>query len=105
MDHTFTKVKTYLDENLNLAIDIGKPIVLEEFGLSRDYENYDPTSPVEIKDQYYDFMFSYVLESINAGSNLVGTNFWAWGGEGRPQHPGAWWEFGDDLIGDPPQEL
>jgi mannan endo-1,4-beta-mannosidase len=36
---------------------------------------------------------------------VAGTNFWAWNGEGRAQHPtpGSRWATGL-YVGDPPQE-
>ena len=37
----------------------------------------------------------------DAGSPLVGTNFWTWGGEGRAQHPDHVWRPGDSFLGDP----
>lgn len=104
MEKTQKKVIEYLDANVKIARELGKPIVLEEFGLSRDKGDYDPFSDVSIKNEYYQFVFSYVVDSIENGDNLVGTNFWAWAGEGKPVSPGGWWKAGDPFIGDPPHE-
>ena len=60
-----------------------KPIVLEEFGLPRDHESYDPASPTTARDEYYRRMFDQVAESCRAGRALLGANFWAWAGAGR----------------------
>ncbi len=38
-------------------------------------------------------------------SPLVGSNFWAWGGFGRPSKPKSIWEKDDEFIGDPPHEF
>jgi mannan endo-1,4-beta-mannosidase len=38
---------------VKIARELGKPIVLEEFGLSRDKGDYDPFSDVSIKNEYY----------------------------------------------------
>jgi len=78
--------------------------VLEEFGLSRDNGDYDPNAAILNKNHYFEFIFRYVFTSIQNQDNLVGTNFWAWAGEGRPPRPGGVWQAGDPFIGDPPHE-
>jgi mannan endo-1,4-beta-mannosidase len=76
-----------------------KPLVLEEFGLARDYmplhNIYDPGSPTTYRDRFYREMFGQVFASMAAGGPAAGDNFWAWAGEARPGF--AW-------IGDPPHE-
>lgn len=104
LEYTKGKALAYLDENVQIARTLKKPIVLEEFGLSRDLGIYDPSSATTNKDHYYDFIFRYVSSKIQNGDNLVGVNFWAWAGEGRPPRPGQEWTKGDPFIGDPPHE-
>ena len=77
-----------------------KPLVLEEFGLPRDYENYSPTSPVTARDEYYRRMFAQVAESCRAGRALQAANFWAWAGEGRAGSADSAGKY----LGDPPCE-
>lgn len=81
------------------AISLGKPLVLEEFGLARDWEplhdNFNPRSPTTCKDLFYTAMYRQVMASMAAGGAAAGDNFWAWAGEARP---GAAW------VGDPPHE-
>jgi mannan endo-1,4-beta-mannosidase len=76
-----------------------KPLVLEEFGLARDFmplQNiFDPGSPTTYRDRFYKEMFDHVYASMSAGGPAAGDNFWAWAGEARPGY--AW-------IGDPPHE-
>jgi mannan endo-1,4-beta-mannosidase len=78
-----------------------KPLVLEEFGLPRDYESYTFDSPTSARDEYYRRMFAQVVESCRAGRALQAANFWAWAGEGRatavPNSAGR-------FLGDPPCE-
>jgi mannan endo-1,4-beta-mannosidase len=78
---------------------MGKPLVLEEFGLARDYEPlhniYDPGSPTTYRDRFYREMYDQVYRSMSAGGPAAGDNFWAWAGPARPGY--AW-------IGDPPHE-
>ncbi len=78
---------------------LGKPLVLEEFGLARDWatkkNNLDPASATTNKDLYYAALFKLVEASIGAGGPACGDNFWAWAGEARP---------GMSWVGDPPHE-
>jgi mannan endo-1,4-beta-mannosidase len=81
------------------AASLGKPLVLEEFGLARDSQPlqdiYNPNSPTTYRDQFYTAMFQQVLTAIGLGEPVAGANFWAWAGAARPGYP---W------IGDPPHE-
>ncbi|MGA2488792.1 MAG: hypothetical protein ABSF99_01200 [Anaerolineales bacterium] len=81
------------------AASLGKPLVLEEFGLARDWEPlhniYNPNSSTTYRDRFYSAMFQQVTSAISLGEPLAGANFWAWAGTARPGY--AW-------IGDPPHE-
>jgi len=78
---------------------LNKPLVLEEFGLARDWEPvhdiYDPQSSTTYRDRFYKAIFAEVYDLITKGGPMAGDNFWAWGGASRP---------GDDWLGDPPHE-
>jgi mannan endo-1,4-beta-mannosidase len=104
-----TKPDTYANgENLYIkyfqthaveAVSLGKPLVLEDFGLARDWEPlhdiYNPNSSTILRDRFYTAMFGQVSSAIALGEPLAGANFWAWSGAARPGYP---W------IGDPPHE-
>jgi mannan endo-1,4-beta-mannosidase len=78
------RAKDHVEKHTVIATDtLHKPLVLEEFGLPRDHEKYEPGSPITARDEYYDRMFNQVVDSCKAGRALQGANFWAWGGEGR----------------------
>ena len=78
------KAHDHVEMHTKIATDIlKKPLVLEEFGLPRDHENYAPGSPTTARDEYYRRMFDQIAESCQAGRALQAANFWAWGGEGR----------------------
>jgi mannan endo-1,4-beta-mannosidase len=94
----------YIDKHLAVARRLGKPMVIEEFGLPRDLQRFDPGSPATLRGQYYELLFRTLKESIAAGTSLAGCNFWAVGGEGRPVHGQAMWKKGDTWLGDPPME-
>ncbi len=94
----------YIDLQIHLARELGKPITMEEFGLPRDNEAYDPGTPTTARDDYFRKILGLVADSAASGAPIAGTNFWGWGGEGRPQHPDHKWQTGDPFVGDPPQE-
>jgi mannan endo-1,4-beta-mannosidase len=78
------RAQDHVKKHTVLATDtLHKPLVLEEFGLPRDHENYSPDSPVTARDDYFSRMFNQVAESCRTGRALQGANFWTWGGEGR----------------------
>ena len=98
------KANSYIDEHVKIAQKLNKPIVLEEFGISRDENSYESNSPVQIRDEYYKMIFEKIYSLSKTIPQVAGVNFWAWGGEGRPKLPMSIWKLGDDLIGDPPHE-
>jgi mannan endo-1,4-beta-mannosidase len=89
----------YLNTHNTDSASLGKPLVMEEFGLARDgwasTGKYDPATPVTNRDKYYQSLFSKVESLMAAQGAIAGDNFWAWGGEARP--PSKW-------TGDPPHE-
>ena len=96
------RARNHVEMHTKIATDVlRKPLVLEEFGLPRDHENYSPGSPTTARDEYYRRMFDQVAESCRAGRALQAANFWAWAGEGRAasekNSAGA-------FLGDPPCE-
>jgi mannan endo-1,4-beta-mannosidase len=78
---------------------LDKPLVLEEFGLARDYESvndiFNSNSATTHRDLFYTAMFDAVYNSAVTGGSAAGFNFWAWAGHARP---------GDPWVGDPPHE-
>jgi len=99
MPRILASTKSYIDKHLAVARRLGKPMVIEEFGLPRDRQLFDPSAPAGLRLQYYDLLFRTVK-----ASDLAGCNFWAFGGEGRPISGQAMWKTGDDWLGDPPME-
>ena len=96
------KARDHVEQHNQIATDIlKKPLVLEEFGLPRDHENYSPDSPTTARDEYYRRMFAQVAESCRAGRALSAANFWAWAGEGRADAPK---NSAGSFLGDPPCE-
>ena len=125
------KARTYVLEHARMAAALGKPLILEEFGLARDGEGFVPAAAVGAaaaadgcRREFYAALFALVLASHRGGSGggggggdgnggdsggapaaeISGVSFWAWAGEGRPRTPGGFWKLGDALLGDPPHE-
>jgi mannan endo-1,4-beta-mannosidase len=92
------RARAHVEEHTVLATTLHKPLVLEEFGLPRDHERYEPGTPTPARDDYFGRMFAQVAESCQAGRALQGANFWAWGGEGRAGGP---MNAAAGLMGDP----
>ena len=89
----------YFQAHAREAAAMGKPLVLEEFGLARDWaplhDNFNPASMTTFKDLFYAALYRQVIDSIAAGGPAAGDNFWAWAGRARP---------GMSWVGDPPHE-
>ncbi len=98
------KALDYLATHVRLARRLQKPLVVEEFGLGRDTGSFVPGSPTTARDRYFTTLLGVIYDSARTGSPLAGSNFWAWGGEGRTQNADAMWKKGDSFVGDPPQE-
>ena len=102
LPNVFLKSNEYLQTNLRIAENIEKPLVIEEFGYSRDNNLYSPEARTTSRDAFYNFIFQHVRDSREQGGLIAGCNFWAWAGEGRAT--ATTWAPGDDLLGDPPHE-
>jgi mannan endo-1,4-beta-mannosidase len=99
------RCRDYVARHIAMARQLNKPLVIEEFGLARDARAFAPGSATADKDRFYQTIYDLTLADMKAGGPLAGTNFWAWNGEGRAQHPDAWFAPGDKaFVGDPPQE-
>lgn len=100
LQNAIDKTNSYIAEGLTSSHKLGKPLVIEEFGLPRDDRGFSPTSTTAFRDKYYSEVFFYVGRMGGA----VGANFWAFGGTARPIANQPFWKRGDELMGDPPME-
>jgi mannan endo-1,4-beta-mannosidase len=103
-DSAWTKMQDYLNWHIEMANKMGKPMVLEEFGINRDGGALRPDSATLYRDKFYTLVFGLVGRRAAAGDAIAGTNFWAWGGAGRTRNADFMWKPGDTFAGDPPQE-
>lgn len=93
-----SNTREYVKKHYELMKQMGKPVVLEEFGYPRDNFSFTPGTPTSGRDAYYRYVFSL----INDSGMIAGCNFWGWGGLAKPTHVN--WQNGDDYTCDPAQE-
>jgi len=103
-EDAWKKMQDYLDWHIDAANQLGKPIVLEEFGINRDDGSFDPAATTVYRDRFYQRIFELLAARAAAGDAIAGSNFWAWGGAGRTKNADFMWKAGDSFVGDPPQE-
>ena len=91
--------RDYFRRHEAVARDLRKPLVLEEFGLARDWhplqDCHDPRSSTTLRDRFLTTMYGCVLESATSDGPAAGSNIWVWSGASRP---------GESRVGDPPHE-
>ena len=98
---TMKRTRDYLNAHVEIATELGKPLVLEEFGLPRDGHDYRPQGSTEYRDAY----FAEVFEMLFEQPILKGINVWSWGGfSGETAIPGDTWTPGTPFTGDNPVE-
>ena len=95
----------YIARHAALAERLGKPLAIEEFGFPRDEGSFDPAAATTYKDRFYKIIYDAVEASARSGGPIAGSNFWAWGGEGRARHGDFVFRQDDTTyLGDPPHE-
>lgn len=95
----------YLAAHERIAREMGKPLVIEEFGFPRDAGAYDPSTSTHWRDRYYRLIHDAVEASWETGGQIAGSAFWAWNGEARAKHTDARYRDADrSYLGDPPHE-
>lgn len=103
-DNVMEKAVSYIREHVTAAEKLGKPMVIEEFGLPRDGLSFDPASPTTFRDRYYGKILSFIGGGPGGSGTIAGANFWAFGGTARPIKGQTFWKTGNDYMGDPPME-
>jgi mannan endo-1,4-beta-mannosidase len=104
MANALDKTAEYIQAHEHAARGIGKPLVIEEFGLPRDSLSFAPAASTVLRDRYYDLVFGQLRRSADSGAVIAGANFWAFSGQARPVAGQTFWKAGDDYLGDPPME-
>lgn len=104
IERALDKADVYMDRHIEIAEKLNKPIVMEEFGLNRDNNNFDRSGPTKNRDLFYKKVFEKVEEHAKENGKLAGNNFWSWGGFAVPAEGRNWYIRGDEYMGDPPCE-
>lgn len=98
------KSMAYIDLHIDIANDLNKPTVIEEFGLDRDLNSFSVDSTTVYRDKFFTSVFARLTDRAAKGDAIAGYNVWAWGGMARTTRDDYMWQRGDDFFGDPPQE-
>jgi mannan endo-1,4-beta-mannosidase len=104
IDRSIDSTRVHLGRHIEVANRLNKPLVLEEFGLPRDFHGYSASEAATAREKYYDYAFGRVVENFKTGGALAGANFWAFSGYGRAIPGQLFWKIGDSYMGDPPCE-
>ncbi len=104
MDSILNLTGKYIDDHLAEAKALNKPLVIEEFGLTRDGNSFDQKSSTNGRDVFYNFILMRWRDVKDNNGYLAGINFWAYGGIASPIKNQTFWKNGDDYMGDPPME-
>ncbi|QQR88965.1 MAG: cellulase family glycosylhydrolase [Myxococcales bacterium] len=95
----------YITQHIDGAKKLGKPIVLEEFGIARDFGSFDPQSPALLRSAYYSTVLDAIYKAAFRHPHVGGSNFWAWGGQiSLENNYGEPWQPEQNLSADPPHE-
>lgn len=92
------KTTDYISRHVALCQQIGKPLVIEEFGYPRDGFQFSRNATTRSRDGF----IQHILNAVTSNAVIAGCNFWAWGGKAKAKH--EMWKPHDPLMGDPPQE-
>ena len=94
----------YINEHVEVAEKLNKPLVLSEFGFPREKESLALDASVENRNVFYEALFLKLKNSFEEKGVLSGANFWGFAGFAETDGVRGKWEVGDDFSADPPQE-
>lgn len=98
------KANAYMNEHIEIAKKLQKPIVMSEFGFPREKESLSLDASVENRNTFYNAIFNRIVESKKEQGILAGLNFWGFAGFAKTNAESGKWVHGDDFSADPPQE-
>jgi len=105
IQHSIEKANEYVNLHIEMALKLGKPITLEEFGMERDSCNAFQGSAVTARDTFLRAMFDKAYRNAKEGGPMAGTNVWAWGGYGKPHPVNEVIDNAKAYVGDPLEEM
>lgn len=94
---TVANATAYINRHVEIAKQLNKSLVIEEFGLPRDQQSFSISSTTNSRNSFYDLIFGAMAQH----PEIAGANFWAFGGIARPIPGQVFWKDGDEFMGDP----
>ena len=104
MDTIENMTSDYIDYHKQLALELNKPLVIEEFGLPRDGHSFSIEAKTKGRDTYFKSILKKWSDDKKSDGVIAGINFWAYGGLAKPVPGQLFWKKGDDYMGDPTME-
>ncbi|KAG2181191.1 hypothetical protein INT43_008773 [Umbelopsis isabellina] len=104
LEKTKLAVTEFMQKVTAWSQELGKPHIMEEFGMARDAhlgEKYSEKTSTTRRDGYFSTIFK-VAEQLGAEGKISGTAIWAWGGQATASAQAN--QYGVKHIGDPPHE-
>lgn len=104
LEKTQKAVSEFMRKVTSWSQELGKPHIMEEFGMARDAHlgpKYSEKTSTTHRDAYFSTIFR-VTEELAMQSKISGTAFWAWGGQATESATEN--QYGVKHIGDPPHE-
>jgi mannan endo-1,4-beta-mannosidase len=98
-DTTLEKTGRYIQQHAQICQKINKPLIIEEFGLHRDGNIFNPESSVHNRNTYYQFVLNYIKQN-----KLAGFNFWGGIALSENVNENGFMTPGSAYSADPPQE-
>ena len=75
LPHALRLAKQYVRDHAQYAARLGKPLVLEEFGMSRDGNRHEAGTPTRTRDAFYASLCDEVLALAAADTPMAGLAF------------------------------
>lgn len=97
-------VSEFMHKVTSWSQELGKPHIMEEFGMARDAHlgpKYSEKTSTAHRDEYFSSIYQ-VAEELSVQGKISGTAFWAWGGQATELAHAN--QYGVKHIGDPPHE-
>ncbi len=98
--------RAYIAQQVDIARRLGKPLVIEEFGMPREGGSFDPSATTTYKDRFYQLIYAAVLDSLRTGRAVARRQFLGVGRR-RPRatsRPSFRARRHQSYLGDPPHE-
>ena len=103
-DGAWQKMQDYLNWHIDAANKLGKPIVLEEFGINRDDGSFSPAATTVYRDRFYTAIYRLLAQRAAAGTPSPAPTSGPGAARAARTTRTSMWKAGDSFVGDPPQE-